>query len=192
MSTELLCNDEWLLKRIAEGDESSFRIIFDRYKTRFYATAVKMTRSADEAEEIVQEVFVNLWLRRRVLANVENPSGYLFTILYNKIYAHFKKLAAERQMMIKLGERTPESRCSVEEEFYLKETNRLLNELVGRLPPRQKQIYVLSKQEGLSRDEIAKRLQISPHTVKNHLQEAVKFIRLHLYKAMILFFYFSV
>lgn len=192
MSAEHSYNDELLLKRIAEGDEPAFRIIFDRYKARFYAAAIKMTRSTHEAEEIVQDVFVNLWARRTVLANVENPSGYLFTILYNKIYAHFKKIAAERRMMIKLSEAARESRSSVEEEYYEKETNGLIHKLVCQLPLRQQQVYVLSKQEGLSRDEIAKRLQISPHTVKNHLQEAMKFIRLHLYKALIIPLYFFI
>ena len=179
-----------LLRRVAEGDEAAFREIFDLYKKRFYVAALKMMRSDDAAEEIVQEVFIKLWARRRALSAVGNPSGYLFAILYNSIYTHSKKVAAEKRMKRMLLEVQAERVFSMEEQYHEKETNQMILGLIGQLPFRQQQVYVLSKQEGLSREEIAERLHISPHTVKNHLQEAVKFIRAHiypLYRILILF-----
>lgn len=172
------------MQRIAQGDEAAFRIIFDYYKGRFYAAAIKMTRSADMAEEIVQEVFVTLWLRRSVLASVETPASYLFTIVYNNIYAHFKKLALEKRMKQGVSERINESECPTEDRLIDKENQQLLQSLIQQLPPQQQSVYKLSKLEGLSRNEIAERLHISPNTVKNHLQEAVKFIRIHFNKAI--------
>lgn len=182
MTFEHSYSDELLLKRIAEDDERSFRIIFERYKKRFYIAAIKMTYSTDVSEEIVQDVFVSIWDRRSLLAEVKNPSGYLFTMLYNNIYAYLKKIAAEKRMKARFGEQANEGEYSMEEKLYEKEISQLVHKLIQQLPPRQQQVYVLSKHEGLSRNEIAQRLQLSPHTVKNHLQEAIKFMRTHAYK----------
>lgn len=180
-------NDESLFRKIAQGDEASFRILFDRFKSRCYSSAIKMTRSVDLAEEIVQDTFVSLWTSRAVLNKVQNPSGYLFTILYNQIYAQFKKLSAERLMKANLTRLPEADESSVEEYYNEKETSQYIQKLIRQLPHRQQQIFILSKQEGMSRKEIAQKLQLSPHTVKNHLLEAVKFVRANFYKAFMLF-----
>jgi len=179
-----------LLQRIAQGDEKAFRTIFDQYKDQFYAAALKMTRSTDVAEEIVQEVFVALWMQRSALAVVEYPSSYLFTIVYNNINKHFKKLALEKRIRQSVSERAPDSECITENELIEKENRQLLTHIIQQLPPQQQLVYELSKQEGLSRDEIADRLHISPNTVKNHLLKALKYIRLHFTEALFLLLYF--
>lgn len=71
---------------------------------------------------------------------------------------------------------------SVEEKYNEKESSQFIEKLIKKLPVRQQQVYLLSKQEGLSRNEIAQKLELSPHTVKNHLLEAVKFLRTNFYK----------
>jgi RNA polymerase sigma-70 factor (family 1) len=167
-----------LLKRIAEGDENAFKQIFEIYNKKIFGAALKMTRSVDVAEEIVQEIFVTLWIKRSCLAFAQNPSSYLFSIAYNCIFAHFRKMACERTARQYAVQGNFESRDSSEEWFNLKETSETLEKIISHLPPRQQTIFRLSKQEDLSRNEIAKRLNISPNTVRNHLQEAVKFIRL--------------
>ncbi|TAM96610.1 MAG: RNA polymerase sigma-70 factor [Chitinophagaceae bacterium] len=186
MLSEKFTREKELLQRISEGDESAFREIYDLYKERFYAASLKMTRSPDIAEEIVQEVFVSLWIRRTALSNIENPTCYLFTIVYNSISAHFKKLALEKTMKQKVSEQMPEGECLTEDKLIEKENMQLLQHIMGGLPPQQQLIYHLSKEEGLSREEIASRLQISPNTVKNHLLKACKYIRLHFSKVMML------
>ncbi|CAL1520166.1 RNA polymerase sigma-70 factor [Chitinophaga sp. MM2321] len=177
-SSDVLFEKELLL-RVADGDEKAFRKIFDLYKEPFYAAALKMTRSDETAEEIVQEVFVTLWLRRANLAAVEHPSSYLFTIVYNCIRAHFKKLAIEKRLKQNIGEQHPVGECLTEERLIDKENQQLLQDIIHQLPPQQQLIYQLSRKQGLSRDEIADHLAISPHTVKNHLLKALKYIRSH-------------
>jgi RNA polymerase sigma-70 factor (ECF subfamily) len=175
-----------LLQRIAQEDEMAFRALFDLYKERFYATALKMTRSADIAEEIVQEIFVTIWLRRHALAEVEHPTAYLFTMVYHRVHAHFKKLALEKRVKQHIVNGNMDTECNSEDDMARKESQQLLQTLIRQLPAQQQQVYQLSTQEGLSRDEIASRLHISPNTVKNHLQKAVKYIRLHFSRALFL------
>ena len=89
-------NERELLKRIAEGDENAYKIIFELYNKKFFGVAVKMTHSAHIAEEIVQEIFVNLWIKRSCLAFAQDPSSYLLSLAYNCIFTHFRKIAIER------------------------------------------------------------------------------------------------
>ena len=182
MSHPLPSDNKVLFVQTAQGDTTAFRCIFDIYKAPFYAAAFKMTRSAYLAEEIVQEVFILLWTKRQQVAAAEKPAAYLLTVLHNCIYAHFKKIAAEKNLkhLLLQNSNGPEE-PSLENMLQLKENQQLLREIISQLPPRQQLIYKLSKQEGLSRMEIASQLHISPHSVKNHLQDAVKSIR-HYFK----------
>jgi len=166
-----------LLKQIAAGDEYAFRIIFDHYKAPFYGAAFKMTRSAHIAEEIVQEVFVTIWVKRELIAAAGSPADYIFTILHNCIYAHFRKLALERKLKSHLKEERNESEELIETLLLEKENRAILENVISQMPPQQGLVYKLAKQEGWSREEIAKRLNISPNTVKNHLAAAVKYLR---------------
>lgn len=185
MMKDHLLSDEVLLTRIAADDQDAFQLLFSRYKKRFYATALKLTHSTDLSEEVVQDAFVSIWTSRLVLKNVKNPSGYLFTILYNQIYAQFKKLAAERLLKEQLSRTAEREEFSTEENFHAKETSQYISRLIRQLPLRQQQIYRLSKQEGLSRNEIAQRLELSPNTVRNHLMEAMRFMKAHVYRFII-------
>ncbi|BAV07872.1 RNA polymerase sigma-70 factor, ECF subfamily [Filimonas lacunae] len=184
MQDPSLYEQKQLFTRLASGDETAFRMLFDSYKSRFYAVALKMTRSEYVAEEIVQEVFVTLWVKRDQLPAIEKPATYLFTIVYNSVYAHFKKLAQEKKIEQALTEQATDLESPLEVLLQNKENEHLLLRAIEQLPPQQKLVYKLIRQEKLSREEVAARLQISPNTVKNHLQEAVKFLRSYLERAM--------
>ena len=173
-------DEQLLLKQIASGDESAFRQLFDQYKGRFYAAAFKMLHSEAEAEEIVQEVFVAIWTKRRHLATVENARSYLFTIVYRSVYAHFKKLALEKRLKAHAFGAAHKHANNVDDAVSVKESLRLLDKAMEQLPPQQKEVYRLSQLEGLSRNEIAEQLNISPNTVKNHLIQANKTVRAYL------------
>ncbi|MEO6328273.1 MAG: RNA polymerase sigma-70 factor [Ginsengibacter sp.] len=166
-----------LFSKVGESNEPAFKAIFDFYKERFYAASIKMTHSHDIAEEIVQEVFVNFWVNRMHVAAASNPEGYLFTMLQNCIYAHFRKIALERAMKKKIGEQSGDIEFNpVEDLLCAKESREILEAVISQLPHQQRIVYKLSKQQGLSREQIASQLQISPHTVKNHLRQAIRFI----------------
>lgn len=183
MSTIDLHTNNELFIQLAGGDETAFGALFNTYKHSFYATAFKMTHSADIAEEIVQEVFIALWDKRVQVAAARNPIGYLVTILHNSIYAHFRRIVQERRLKQKMTDENMEPEENPVEALLLaKENRQLLQAVIGQLPPQQQLIYRLSKQEGLSREEIAAKLNISPNTVRNHLSAAVEFIRTYFKK----------
>jgi RNA polymerase sigma-70 factor (family 1) len=178
-------DEKKLLARIAAGDEKAFRKLFDLFKVRFYAVALKMTRSDEVAQDIVQDVFMNIWSKREVLPDVDNLSSYLFTAVYRRIYRHFRKIALERKLLQTLA--VNEYVNTNDEMVLARESRDLISQAIAKLPPQQQLVFKLVKQEGLSRADIAQQLQISPNTVKNHLTDALKFIRAFLHNSTLAF-----
>jgi RNA polymerase sigma-70 factor (ECF subfamily) len=182
-------NEKALLARIAANDEKAFRELFDLYKERFYAVALKMTRSGETAQDIVQDVFMQIWNNRENLAGVDNPPAYFFTAVYRKIYHHYRKLALEKRLLHVVAPAELSMKNVTEEMVLAHESEVLISQAIAKLPPQQKLVFKLSRQEGLSRDAIASQLHISAHTVKNHLLDAVKFIRSFLRNSAYIFLF---
>ena len=188
MDDDLKYDEKELLKQVAEGEESAFRKLFDLYKERFYAVALKMTRSDEVAEDIVQDVFMNIWSKREGLVDVVNPSSYFFTAVYRRVYHHYRKIALEKKLL-QVVPPAKEWVNTTEEMVLAHEKKNLISEAIAKLPPQQQLAFKLNKQERLSREDVAHQLHISPNTVKNHLADAIKFIRIFLLKSTLTFLF---
>ena len=186
MSDCLQYDERALLVEIAAGNEFAFRKLFDLYKRRFYSVALKMTRSDEVAEDIVQDVFMTIWKKRESLLGVDNLSSYFFTVVYRRVYHHYRKVALERKLL-QVVSPVKESINTTEETILANECHDLISRAVAKLPPQQKLVFKLSKQEGMSREDVARQLEISPNTVKNHLADALKFIRTFLHNSSFTF-----
>ena len=174
-------------QNLAKGDASAFETIFELYKKRVFGVALKMLKSETEAEEIVQDVFLSIWLAKSKLSDVNDPEAYLFTITYNTIYTHLKKASRNQQLLKTIIDHLTQIQNTTDEPIAAHETGKLINEAIQQLPPQQRAVYELSKQEGLSYNEIAECMHLSRNTVRNHLAEAMKTIRAFLKKTAMLF-----
>jgi RNA polymerase sigma-70 factor (ECF subfamily) len=186
-----LHTDHDLFIRIAAGDETAFRELYDRYSSRLYGLALRMTRSPQDSEEILQETFLNLWAYKDKLSSVLDPPAYLFTTAYNKIYASLRHIAGDARLLQELISRIQDGDNQTLERLEFKESEALIKEAVDKLPPQRKLVYQLSRQEGLDYDQIAKRMGISRNTVRNHLVEALNDIRAWLQKSASLLILFE-
>ncbi|KIC96220.1 RNA polymerase sigma factor [Flavihumibacter solisilvae] len=173
----LLPDDAALLSQVAEGDESAFRQLFDRYWDNIYGVAFSFTKSHANAEEIVQDVFLKIWLNREKLLTIERFDQYLFIVARNHIYNVMRKKIMEEPLSMWSLECIPETTNLPDDRVLVKDYERLVNKVVEQLPPQQRRIYTLSRQQGLSQEEIATLLQISRHTVKSHMNKALQVIR---------------
>jgi RNA polymerase sigma-70 factor (ECF subfamily) len=174
-------------QRLARGDASAFETIFELYKKRVFGVALKMLKSETDAEEVVQDVFLSIWLAKRNLGQVNEPEAYLFTITYNTIYSRLKKASHNQELLNTIIQHLTEIQNTTAETIAARETGKLINEAIQQLPPQQRTVYELSKQEGLKYDEIAELMHLSKNTVRNHLSEAMKTIRTFLKKTEMLF-----
>eukprot|EP01133_Synstelium_polycarpum_P002973 gene2973-3419_t len=178
MDTGNLHNPEHeLLSRLREGDADSFKEIYERYRQRVYLYALKISKSDDVADEIAQEVFIRLWEKRMQINTEMSFEGYIKKITLHHVLNHLKKVARERTLQEQVFVYIDQIRNSTEEGIYEKELVRVYHEAVEQLPPQKKLIYKMSRNEELTHDEIAEKLNISKNTVKNHMVEATKFIR---------------
>lgn len=162
---------------IAESDAIAFRELFDAYRQRLYAGALKITKSADAAEDIVQEIFTRIWENRLCLKEVEDPSAYIFTVAYHESFRYLKKVAADQKLYESVRKRMKVADNKTEEWIEVKETEQIIHHLINELPTQRQLIYKLSREEGLSYKEIGDRLHISSLTVKKQLQLALRNIR---------------
>lgn len=173
-------NDRTLFTQISAGNEEAFRAIFDLYKLELFRVVIKLTKSQVITEEIIQEVFISLWISRKQLIKVEEPASYIYRILFNRTGNYLKKEANQQRIIKAALQYTISSSDTTEQLVDVHETQHLIELALGQLPPRQKIVYKLSRQQGLSNDEIASQLHVSHHTVKSHLSKAIGFIRTYL------------
>ncbi len=173
-------NDRALFKQISAGEEQAFRAIYYLYRDELFKIVIRLTKSQVIAEEIIQEVFISLWISREQLIKVEEPAAYIYSILFNKTGNYLKK-EANQERIIKAAMHYRQSSCNTTEQALdANETQRLIELALRQLPRQQKIVYKLSRQQGLSNNKIAKHLNISLHTVKSHLSKAIGFMRTYL------------
>ncbi|HEY8389278.1 MAG TPA: RNA polymerase sigma-70 factor [Parasegetibacter sp.] len=174
-----LKTEEELLKEIAEGNEIAFATIFHRYKSSLYSFALKITKSAEAAEELVQECFVKLWSGRSNLREVDNATRYIHMIVKNASLDHLRKLALDSKIQQKFeqGQNVDNSALN---NMDLSETRKMIRQALKLLSPHQRQVFEMSRFKGMSYNEIAETLNISPNTVRNHLVKSLKMIRNYL------------
>lgn len=166
-----------MFRKIAEGDEHAFAIIFDHYFQHLYLLMLKYTRRHADAEDIVQHIFVKLWENRDMLANIDHPAGWLFATARNEFRDRFRKLRISAQYRQYLLEIFEEEYGSPEETLIIRQQQILLKKALASLPPRQQQAYLLSREQGLTYEEIAQEMGLERTTVKEHIARAVKAIR---------------
>ena len=178
-SNEILPNmsTKALFEAIAQNDEQAFKMLFDLYRSRTYAVAFKLTKQAYASEEITQDVFISIWVSRAQLAQVKNAEAYIYTVIYNKVSRYLKKASnQERILQLSIWNTKPYSN-ETEETVFVHDQQKRLTEAVRQLSPQKKLMYELHEVQGKSYDEIAQTLNLSPHTVKSHVLQALKFIR---------------
>lgn len=166
-----------LLLNLKEGDASAFEEVFFRYNQRIFNFCLRFIRSNDEVEEIVQRVFVALWEQRDTINPEKSVSSYLFGIAKNLVYQEFRKKVYREAALRKMEKKEDVHEESAYQEIFFGELKEILHSVVEQLPSRQKEIYLLSREHGLSYFEIATRLGISENTVDTQLRRALSFIR---------------
>lgn len=178
MNNELLYDENETLKRLSQGDEKAFRTVYNVYRKKIAAFAWLLTESEELTDEILQEVFVKLWLNRSKLDNVSNFNAWLHTITRNLVSDAMKKIAKQRTIVRPLkNDDDPAESYSADTILFAKENEKLLKDAIAQLTPQQQEILCLSKEQGMKNDEIAGHLGINPMTVKNHLINAKRSIR---------------
>jgi RNA polymerase sigma-70 factor (ECF subfamily) len=177
---DLSLEKRWI-KQMKSGDMSAFDSIYKKYSIRIYSFVFGIIKSKDDAQDIVQEVFIKLWDKRETLKEHLSFKSFIFTIAYNTTISLIRKRVKEKDFaaLVK-SKQIPLNKDSANLQLEYTELKEKLEETINRLPKRQKQVYTLSRRGDLSYKQIATKMGISVNTVENHMSKALKFIRLNI------------
>jgi len=150
---------------------------FNTYRVFLYKFFIKHVKIRSLADDLTQDILVKLWERKDQIYSVDNIDAWLYTLATNHLKNHYRKLATERKHQESVWQEIEWHSNTIMRDIYKRELEQEIETLLETLPPRQKEIYVLSRQKGLSLEEISEVLNISPNTVKNHLVKALKVVR---------------
>ncbi|MBS1601775.1 MAG: sigma-70 family RNA polymerase sigma factor [Bacteroidetes bacterium] len=169
-----------LLRQVSEGHRPAFTVLYDRYWKKIYATSLHYLKSAEWAEDLVQDIFLKIWVKRLVLPEIENFESFLFIVARNEIVSAIRKRVADAPL--RDGAEVPAAIEPADNVLQLKQTEQLIEDAIAQLPPQQKLVFLLTRRGGLSHETIARRLGLNTRTVNNHASRALLHIRQYLRK----------
>ena len=177
---------------LQSGCEKAFRAVYDLYHATLYRYAFYILNDRVEAEEIVQEVLIAFFKSRLKINSPEGIYPYLFTLTKRQLITRFRNNVVKAKFRDHLTVQWSERTNNTEEAIRASDLQSLLEGFVNQLPPRQKEIYLLSRQSGLSYKEISQSTGVSVNTVKNQLITASRKIKAKIEKHYFtLFIFFS-
>ncbi|WP_423735020.1 sigma-70 family RNA polymerase sigma factor [Chitinophaga caseinilytica] len=160
------------LLEVSRGDENAFRDLFRQYADHLYAYIWQLTKSRELAEEVVQDIFLQIWISREALAGVRNFRNYLFVIARNHALNAIKKMMRERKRAMEWELARGEADTPISPEPDLD----IVEEAIRQLPSQQQKAWLLSRRQGKKYHEIAREMQLSRETVKKYIQYATQSI----------------
>ncbi len=175
---KVIKSNKELLLLIREDNEVAFFQLYERYSRRLYGFVLRYIKQEADAEEIVQEVFIKIWETRDKIDVYSSFESFLFTIAYNATISLFRKRAREKKYLEHLKSlQQAEAVPNLIDEIQFNELNDTVQSLLNELTPRQKEVFQLSREQGLAHEEIAKKLNISVNTVKKHIANTLAFLK---------------
>ena len=175
-----------LLLRLKQDDKVAFYNLYERYSKRLYSFVFRFIKQESDTEEIVQEVFVKIWEKRRTIDAYSSFESFLFTIAYNSTISLFRKRVNEKKYLEHLFALQKENvMTEINDEIQFNDLTEQVSYLIEGLTPRQKEIYKLSRDSGLTYQEIGKKLNISATTVKKHMANTLSYLKSNLQNNML-------
>ncbi|AWW29214.1 hypothetical protein DN752_03135 [Echinicola strongylocentroti] len=176
-------NREDFFLAVADGDEEAFSILFEMYHTRIYHFAKTYLKDKALSEDLVQEIFIKIWQEKGKLKEIDNFDSYLFTMVKRKSIDVLRKVARDKKLAetIKMN-LIPTSNPHMEDD-----NTGYLSKIKENLSAQQRLVFDMSRNQGLTYEDIAYKLNISKNTVRNHMVEALKVLKKALKRNLYLF-----
>lgn len=169
--------EQFLVLRLQKGSEGAFRKLFDRYRQDIYAYSLSILKSKHQAEEVVQDVFLKVWLNHENLDPSLSFKSYIFTIARNLAFNILSKAANDQKLKDRIFYKSQVAYNLTDVRLLEDDYEQLKNRAIEELSPRCKQVFQMSRNDGKSYEQIAKELGVSANTVKNQMSTALNSIR---------------
>lgn len=179
-----------LITLLAEDSEYAFQLMYDRYRNRIYQTAIRYLKSPLLAQEVVQDVFLKLWIERKNIKIDQPLEAWLYTVAKNNLINRLKKIANEWKALSSLKLITQQCVNTASTKIEEAQYNELLQKAILSLPQQQQTVFCLARHEHLTYIQIGEKMGISPLTVKKHMSRALLHIKTYFLDFEDLFFLF--
>jgi RNA polymerase sigma-70 factor (family 1) len=187
MAVKSLEHEKELLAQIALGDQRAFTAVFKHYQRFVFSFSKRIVSSEESAGEVVQDIFLKIWLNKEKLKEVDNFGAYLNRLVRNHSLNVVRQQLQDTKSANEFGKTFTEADTTTILQLDYNDANNLLNEAVAELSPQQRRVYQLCHQQGLKYEEAAAQMNISPQTVNAYMKDALKKIRLHFKKHAVVY-----
>jgi RNA polymerase sigma-70 factor (ECF subfamily) len=170
---------------IVQGDEKAFSSFYELFWEPLYLYVFKVLQDQEEAMDVVQETFVAVWQQRHQMLLTHSISSYIYSIARYKAFSVIRKNIKQKDYLASLIDFMDQYAQTPEEIMISHQLQNLLDEQIETLPPKMKEIFLLSREAQLSYKEIAEKLNISDKTVKKQISNSLKIIRMRLDSAQV-------
>ena len=182
-----------LLNQLAEGDERAFDALFHLHWDYVYSAAMMLMKSSVLANDVAQDTFLALWRNRERLRGIENLKGFLRTHVKFLVHKRFRRMKTEDAYLRYLQQANAASNENIEQEEYigLKQLETSIQEGIAKLPPQQQRAFKLSREQGLTHEQISALMGVSKKTVKDYIVRTIAFLRpfLKRYSSILVFLF---
>ncbi len=169
--------EKQLVGELIGGSEPAFTTLYYRYAYRLHVHLLRLSKSEEVSEEILQDVFMKVWEYREQLDPEKSFRSFLYKIAENKVYDYFRKKVRERQLADHVRSTATESDPDTDAGVCYQESLQLAQRAIDQLPPVRKRVFMLCKMEGKSYDEISTLMGVSTATVNDHMVKANRSLR---------------
>lgn len=166
-----------LLNDLKKGNHESFKKLFEIYGPSLYRFSLSYLKSTDEAEDVVQEVFIKIWENREKIKTDTSFRSYLFTIALNIVRKHFNRLSLLNETKHELLKEIHTGESDIDTNSHYETLLKKMDDLISGMPDKRKAVFIKRKIEGKSLKEISEELNISVKTVEYHITESLKFLK---------------
>jgi RNA polymerase sigma-70 factor (ECF subfamily) len=171
-------DEKLLVSKLRNNEVKSFDLLFEKYSAKLYRFSFSLLKNHEDSKEIVQETFFRVWEKRREIDSSKSFKSFLFTISYHLIIDQLRLKLKDQEYRKFLKEYFKTEEVKIDSVTDYETLNRQISAVIEGLPVKRKQIFIMSREQGLSHKEIAGQLNISVKTVENQINLALKLIKL--------------
>lgn len=176
-STTTIVDEKELLQKLRDGDNQAFEQVYNKYYYNLTGHLIRMLKSTDLAKEVVQDTFMALWEHRDRLDPEKSIKSYLFKIATNQTFNIFKKASHDEKYRAYLYPIIEAGYEQIETAILKKENEKILQEILQKMPQKQREVFTLCKLQGKSYQEVSEELEISTSTVHTHIKRSNQFLK---------------